>query len=96
MDIIFLRELKVETLIGVYDWERLVPQTLQMLNQEQSVNYSPSLSARIAFTVLIARLLLPAKSRTFSKVPTFSVENKIIAVTANTTDVRPVPRVLMA
>ena len=30
MDIIFLRELKVETLIGVYDWERLVPQTLQI------------------------------------------------------------------
>ena len=30
MDIIFLRELKVETLIGVYDWERIVPQTLQI------------------------------------------------------------------
>ena len=30
MDIIFLRELKIETLIGVYDWERLVPQTLQI------------------------------------------------------------------
>jgi 7,8-dihydroneopterin aldolase/epimerase/oxygenase len=30
MDIIFLRELKVDTLIGVYDWERLVPQTLQI------------------------------------------------------------------
>ena len=30
MDIIFLRELKVDTLIGVYDWERLVPQTIQI------------------------------------------------------------------
>ena len=30
MDIIFLRELKVDTLIGVYDWERIVPQTLQI------------------------------------------------------------------
>ena len=30
MDIIFLRELKVETLIGVYEWERRVPQTLQI------------------------------------------------------------------
>jgi dihydroneopterin aldolase len=29
MDIIFLRELKIETLIGVYDWENRVPQTLQ-------------------------------------------------------------------
>ena len=30
MDIIFLRELKVDTLIGVYDWERLVAQTIQI------------------------------------------------------------------
>ena len=30
MDTIFLRELKIDTLIGVYDWERLVPQTLQI------------------------------------------------------------------
>ena len=30
MDIIFLRELKVDTLIGVYEWERVVPQTLQI------------------------------------------------------------------
>lgn len=30
MDIIFLRELKVETLIGVYEWEKQLPQTLQI------------------------------------------------------------------
>lgn len=30
MDIIFLRELRVETLIGVYEWEKRVPQTLQL------------------------------------------------------------------
>jgi dihydroneopterin aldolase len=30
MDIIFLRELKIETLIGVYEWEKRVPQTLQI------------------------------------------------------------------
>ncbi len=30
MDIIFLRELKVTTLIGVYEWEKRVPQTLQI------------------------------------------------------------------
>lgn len=30
MDIIFLRELKVETLIGVYEWEKRIPQTLQL------------------------------------------------------------------
>ena len=30
MDIIFLRELKAETLIGVYEWEKRVPQILQL------------------------------------------------------------------
>ncbi len=30
MDIIFLRELRVEALIGVYEWEKHVPQTLQL------------------------------------------------------------------
>ena len=30
MDIIYLRELRVETLIGVYEWEKRVPQTLQL------------------------------------------------------------------
>jgi len=30
MDIIFLRELKVDILIGVYAWEKRVPQTLQI------------------------------------------------------------------
>lgn len=30
MDIIFLRDLRVDTLIGVYEWEKRVPQTLQI------------------------------------------------------------------
>lgn len=30
MDIIFLRELRIDTLIGVYEWEKRVPQTLQI------------------------------------------------------------------
>jgi dihydroneopterin aldolase len=30
MDIIFLRELRIDTLIGIYDWEKRVPQTLQI------------------------------------------------------------------
>jgi len=30
MDIIFLRELKIDTLIGVYEREKRIPQTLQM------------------------------------------------------------------
>lgn len=30
MDTIFIRELKIDTLIGVYEWEKQVPQTLQI------------------------------------------------------------------
>ena len=30
MDIIFVSELKIETLIGIYEWEKKVPQTIQL------------------------------------------------------------------
>lgn len=30
MDIIFLREIRADTVIGVYDWERVAPQTLEI------------------------------------------------------------------
>ena len=30
MDTIFISELKIETLIGVYEWEKKVPQTIQL------------------------------------------------------------------
>jgi 7,8-dihydroneopterin aldolase/epimerase/oxygenase len=30
MDVIFINDLRVEMLIGVYDWERKVPQTVQL------------------------------------------------------------------
>jgi dihydroneopterin aldolase len=30
MDIIFISELKIETLIGIYAWEKKVPQTIQL------------------------------------------------------------------
>ncbi len=30
MDIIFISELKIETLIGIYEWEKAVPQTIQL------------------------------------------------------------------
>jgi dihydroneopterin aldolase len=30
MDIVFIRELKIETVIGIYDWERKVRQTISL------------------------------------------------------------------
>jgi len=30
MDIIFIHELRIDTLIGIYEWERQAPQTIQL------------------------------------------------------------------
>ena len=30
MDIIFLRDLRIETIIGIYDWERRIKQTVSL------------------------------------------------------------------
>ena len=30
MDVIFISDLRLDILIGVYDWERKVPQTVQL------------------------------------------------------------------
>lgn len=30
MDIVFLHELKIDTVIGIYEWERELPQTIQL------------------------------------------------------------------
>lgn len=30
MDIVFIRDLRIETIIGIYDWERVTPQTVRL------------------------------------------------------------------
>lgn len=50
MDKVFLRGMKVETLIGVYDWEREQPQTL-LLDIEIGVQRVSALSDQIGDTV---------------------------------------------
>ncbi len=37
MDIIFLRDLRIETIVGIYDWERETPQTV-VLDLEMSTD----------------------------------------------------------
>ena len=39
MDIIFLRDLKIETVVGIYDWERQIKQTV-ILELEMATNVS--------------------------------------------------------
>ena len=39
MDIIFLKDLKIETVVGIYDWERQIKQTV-ILDLEMATNVS--------------------------------------------------------
>ena len=39
MDIIFLRDLKIETVVGIYDWERQIKQTV-IIDLEMATNVS--------------------------------------------------------
>jgi len=45
MDIIFISELRITTLIGVYDWEKIIPQTLE-LNLEIAIPHRNRLAGR--------------------------------------------------
>jgi dihydroneopterin aldolase len=44
MDIVYIRSLRVDTVIGVYDWERRVPQTL-VLDIEMGTDIGPAASS---------------------------------------------------
>ncbi|MEE9320859.1 MAG: dihydroneopterin aldolase [Granulosicoccus sp.] len=71
MDIIFITDLRVETIIGIYDWERTTPQTvsldLEMATDiraaaasediEQTLNYK-TLSKRLEQFLLDSKFLL--------------------------------------
>ena len=41
MDIVFIRDLRIETVIGVYDWERKIRQTIS-LDLEMATNVRPA------------------------------------------------------
>ena len=57
MDIIFIHELRVSTLIGVYAWERKIPQTIQ-LDLEVAMPHSRSCqSDAIADTIDYSRIV---------------------------------------
>lgn len=60
MDIIFIQDLKITTLIGVHAWERQVRQTL-VLNLElgcdcEKASATDTINATIDYTALVARI----------------------------------------
>jgi 7,8-dihydroneopterin aldolase/epimerase/oxygenase len=61
MDIIFISELRVETLVGIYDWERKVPQKIQ-LDLEIGLPARKSGSDKLGDTIDYAWRILPSRS----------------------------------
>ncbi|MEY2341811.1 dihydroneopterin aldolase [Acidithiobacillus sp. IBUN Pt1247-S3] len=61
MDILFVRELKVQTRIGIYDWEREVPQTvlidLEIAADAACAAKSDSVSATINYQSVCDRIV---------------------------------------
>ena len=51
MDIIFIHELRIDTLIGIYEWERKVPQTIRLDVEVGLPGEHASKSGRIADTL---------------------------------------------
>ena len=56
MDVIFIQDFRLEILIGVYEWERRVPQTVQ-LDLEIGLPPRPKRSDRIGDTIDYAKVV---------------------------------------
>lgn len=70
MDIIFLRELKLETLIGVYEWEKRVPQTLQfdldIALPDSRASQTDDIKDALNYADIVRRIQAELASRHFS------------------------------
>ena len=51
MDIVFIEDLRIETVIGIYDWERRIRQTLAFDIEMRFDNTKPAASDRIEDTL---------------------------------------------
>ena len=56
MDVIFIHDFRIEMLIGVYEWERRVPQTVQ-LDLEIGLPSRPKRSDRIGDTIDYSKIV---------------------------------------
>lgn len=70
MNTIFITELRIETLIGIYEWERQVPQTIQ-LDLEIGLPGGPAtriehIDDTIDYSKIVARIEQLFKERHFS------------------------------
>jgi 7,8-dihydroneopterin aldolase/epimerase/oxygenase len=57
MDTIFISEIKIETLIGIYEWEKKVPQTIQLDLEVGLPGRHASRSGKIADTIDYSKIV---------------------------------------
>lgn len=70
MDIIFIHELRIETLIGIYEWEQRAPQTIQLDLEVglpgKHATHSGRIGDTIDYTKIVGRIEQLFKGQHFS------------------------------
>jgi dihydroneopterin aldolase len=76
MDTIFLTDLQVETIVGVFDWERRVPQTvsidLEMAADIRTAAASDSIEATLDYKSLAKRIIAFVEESRFQLIETMA------------------------
>jgi dihydroneopterin aldolase len=76
MDIIFLRELRIETIIGIYDWERETRQTvvidLEMATDIRQAAATDSIEETLDYKAVAKRLIAFVEESSFQLVETLA------------------------
>jgi dihydroneopterin aldolase len=76
MDLVFIEDLRIETVIGIYDWERKIKQTVALDLQMAFDNRKPAASDRIEDTLdykaVSKRLIAFVESSHFELVETLA------------------------
>jgi dihydroneopterin aldolase len=76
MDIIFLRDLRIDTVIGIYDWERRVKQTisldLEMATDIRKAAASDAIDDTLDYKAVAKRLIAFVESSSFQLVETLA------------------------
>jgi 7,8-dihydroneopterin aldolase/epimerase/oxygenase len=78
MDIVFIRELRADTVIGVYDWERSVRQSvvldLEMATDNRRAAATDSIDDALDYAAISARVLAFIEGSEFQLIETMAEE----------------------
>ncbi len=90
MDIIYLRDLKIETIIGIFDWERKIKQTisfdLDMATDIRRAAASDAIEDTLDYKTLSKRIISFVEESSFQLVETLA--EQVAAIILDEFDVR--------